>query len=219
MKYLLLIITVILLTFYSCQIGCGDDILIATLKISPVSQSFIPYSGDEILTFKDHDGKKFRLTSERGITTNTFLLIENQICEGLDGLDWQNEYYDHEYQQIVFTDDLGNKISLGLSIDYVYRTRLDALIIYERLLIDADINRLSSTAQLLLCTNELQGNIPDNYKNFYATQTRFIGDTILHDNAYQDIYEGSFTDSRIYFSKNKGVILISRDDKFWILEE
>lgn len=113
MKVKIIILFFAVLTI-SCESNqCGEDINLGKLELAEKTLGFVPYSGNETLTFEDNNDNKHILTSKRGRQLTNTKLVLNTLCRGdfaILNSDDQEEYYESQNEQIVFYDQLGNQI-------------------------------------------------------------------------------------------------------------
>jgi hypothetical protein len=225
------VITIFILTLIvnSCdKLGeCGADIKLGEVKLNDDSKNFIPYTGNEELIFIDHLDIKHRLKSLNGRKLVDSRSITKSLC--LNGLfDSQYEYYKSQSEEIVFTDSYGNQIFwINLSTDVLNDENTNENNIYDLISVNLGVyNSNSNTEQLggelRIITREIQGQLNQNQMqdSQVRANTIFIGDTILYNRNFENIYKAKTYESskNMYYNKSKGLIAFGSINEFWVLD-
>lgn len=214
----IIIVLFSILSLTSCRIReCGFDIKLGEYKLSNESRQFIPYTGNEILTFIDEQGVEHILNSPEGKVLTETRSIARTICN--NGLfDTQHEYYNSQREQIVFNDSFGNQIFyLDLLTHIINEENTNINVIYDFLLVDSGFDG-NFNGQIRIVTKERENQLTSlQRENLFLSE--FIGDTILYDREFRNVYKGNVSENRnIYYNKEKGVVAfeVSNND-FWVL--
>jgi uncharacterized protein YrzB (UPF0473 family) len=204
--------------FTACQLGeCGSDIRLGEYQLAEESKQYIPYIGNEILVFIDEKGVEHKLSSTKGLVLTETRSIARTICDnGL--LDNQQEYYDSQREEIVFIDSLGNQIFFFDLLTYIENDEnKNSYVIYDFLLVDSGING-NFNGQIRIVTKERDNQLTSTQRN-ELNLSEFIGDTILYDMEFSNVYKGKVSENRnIYYNKEKGVVAFEISiDQYWVL--
>ena len=206
------------LFFVTCQIGeCGSDIRLGEYQLSEESRQYIPYTGNEILIFIDEQDVEHKLSSPKGkILTETRSIAGTPCNNGL--FDTQYEYYDSQREQIVFIDLFGNQIFyLDLLTHIENDENTDSSVIYDFLLVDSGFNG-NFNGQIRIVTKERDNQLTSIQRD-EMNLSDFIGDTILYNREFRNVYKGKVDENRsIYYNKEKGVVAFEVSiDEYWVL--
>ena len=229
MKNTILILFIILLGVYSpsCdKIGkCGSNVKLGTIHLSEVSKAFIPYNGNEELIFLNNENEEYRLKSIEGIKNSNFTTIVKDLCTN-NIFDFQYEYYDSNKVNIDFYDSDENRtISISLTVIGLTDEETDITSLFELLSVKIGQSFKSNpeiipfAGDLKIITNEIQNPPSQDLLNVFAINTRYIGDTILANHYFHNVYTAKAYDhlNKIYYNKEKGLIGMGNIDEFWVL--
>ena len=226
----IIIIFMLTLIANSChKLGgeCGADIKLGEVQLNEDSKNFIPYSGNEELIFIDHLGIKHKLKSLNGRKLVNSRSITRSLCLN-ELFDSQYEYYKSQSEEIAFTDSYGNQIfHINLSTDILNDENTNENTIYDLISVNLGVYNSNSNieqlgGELRIITREIQGQLDQN--QMQNTQIRansiFIGDTILYNRNFENIYKAkTYENSKnLYYNKSKGLIAFGSIDKFWVLD-
>jgi hypothetical protein len=213
-----LIIFLSVCVFTTCRVSeCGSDIRLGGYQLADESKQYIPYIGNEILVFIDEKGVEHTLHSTKGLELTETRSIARATCNN-GFLDTQYEYYDSQREDIVFIDSFGNQIFFVDLLTHIENDKnTDLCVIYDFLLVDSGING-DFNGQIRIVTKE-RNNQLNSIQRDKLNLSEFIGDTILYDREFRNVYKGKVSENRnIYYNKEKGVIAFEISiDKHWVL--
>ena len=188
-------ITCLAILMYSCDDNeCGEDINLGTLELTETTQQFIPYTGEEVLTFEDDQGDKHILRSTDGRQLSDSKLVTNTLCRGCSGkfnLDSQVEFYQAQNERMVLHDQLGNQIFyIDLMIGYEESNQTDPVALYDLLSVYLSV-REYTFGNINIITSERQGEITTAWRDIITNNTTFVGDTTLYGREFKKVYKSS----------------------------
>lgn len=216
------IILLLALSFllYSCS-ECDDNIVAGEFNLTDTSRGFIPYSGMETLTFVDNNGIEHKLNSENGKNLEATTMTVRELCDA-GFLDKSTMFFNTEREQVAFFDSLGRQIFYAdLLTAFEDHEDLDSIAIYDQLYLTGTIDS-NSIGEIRIITEERQNQISDEHRNnSQISQTRLIGDTILYDQFFSDVFVNINGAGRgIYYNKEKGIVAFKLSEEgFWVLKE
>ncbi len=223
-KYIYIIASLLLVS--SCtRIGeCGADIKLGDIPLNEDSRQFIPYTGNEELTFTNNQGVEHILKSIEGRRLIDSRSITRTICNN-DMFDTQKEYYKSQMEEIVFTDSNGNQIFwIRLLTRIINDENTNENTIFDLLSVNIGIYNSDSGieafgGELKIVTREIQNQLNTNQMDELRIESRYIGDTILYNRSFQNVYKAkAYENSKsIYYNKSKGLIALGTTNEFWVL--
>lgn len=222
MKLLMLIYILFLINFYSCN-RCEPDINLGKLDLAEESKLFIPYNGNETLVFEDNNGDRHQLTSMKGLELLSTETIVRTICYH-DFLDQQNLFYETQREQIAFFDANDKQIFDVDLLTYaeIYSDNdsidIDFIPIYDFLLVSPMINGIFS-GDIRIITKERKNHVSAYLKEEFWPLSRYIGDTIIYEREFKNVYKSSMDSVRqVFYNKEKGLIAIGLSkNEYWVL--
>lgn len=203
---------------------CGKSIKLGDLPLAASSREFIPYNGNEELIFMDNLGVEHKLHSVKGKELTNTRSNGKALC--LNGaLDYQYEYYDSQMEEIAY-EDLNNKTIFWIQLSTIVLNDevTDENTIFDYLNVNVGIYNSNYgispfTGSLNIITREIQNQLTPEQKELFEINNRYIGDTILYNRNFQNVYTSKVEDSskNIYYNKSKGLIALGTTDEFWVL--
>lgn len=210
---------------YACDLDqCGDDINLGKLDLDNISRDFVPYTGNEVLTFADQNGNRHTLTSQRGRQEFDTRLVLNKLCRGnIEKLDFddQEEYFQTQREEIVFFDQSGNQaFYIDLFTLFEEADQPDAVAIYDQLSVHPSLRGLTF-ASLNVITKVRQNELSASYKNVLLNGSTFIGDTVLFEREFQEVYQSGLFDGRsTFYNRTEGVVAFDfGKGAYWVLTD
>jgi hypothetical protein len=203
---------------------CAEDVNLGKLELAEESRQFIPYSGNEVLTFEDSMGNIHILTSKLGRQILDTKSILRTLCRGdveLLTFDDQEEYYESQYEEIVFYDQSGNQIFyIRLTISFEEADQTDSVAIYDYLTVNPSVEG-KSFISLRIITSERQNSVSATWQDMVLNNTRFIGDTVLFGREFEEVYSSSALDDNLtFYNRFNGVLaFVFNEDDYWVLVE
>lgn len=217
-RYFIIIISLTLL--HSC--GCDPSIEIGTFHLSNESRKYFVYDNEEVLEFVDQDGNGHQLRVRNEKTTQETKMIVRTLCD--EGpFDQQYEYYKISREQISFEDELNRQVFyLDLKTHFEDDENIDSLGVYDWLLISASMPYQNGFRGITcnILTDVKQNKVSQNHRDNFVREAKFIGDTVLFGNSYEQVYQSvGSNDHRLYYSKTEGVVVIFMNENYyWALK-
>jgi hypothetical protein len=222
----IIVIAILGILVTSCdKIGeCGSDIKLGNIQLIEESRQFIPYVGNEELVFSNNQGIEHRLKSIEGRKLMDSRSITRTICSN-DMFDTQHEYYKSQMEEIAFTDSNGNQIFWIRLLTFIANDEnTNENTIFDLLSVNIGIYNSDSGieafgGELKIITREIQNQLNLDQIDELRINSRYIGDTILYNRNFQDVYKAkAYENSKhIYYNKSKGLIALGTTDEFWVL--
>ena len=209
-----------LLIYCSACGTCDPDIRIGTYLLTPTSQEFFVYTGDETLIFVDQDGFQHTLTADQGLQFREIRTPVRDLCEG-GFLDKQVMYYDSELQELAFFDEEGSQVFyLQLNTSYEDNSTVDSIAIYDILRIETSLFG-QTNGRLALLTSTRKNEVSAAHLNDFISPSTYLGDTSLYNRTFTDVYCGLDWNGRaLFYTPSLGVVAFAIDeDQYWVLEE
>lgn len=212
------------MSMFSCvDDKCGEDINLGKLDLTESSKAFVPYSGEETLTFEDNTGKRHLLTSKEGRQVFDSRLIINTLCRGDVSkltFDDQEEFFEVQYEQVAFFDQSGNQVFyIDMKPGFEEAEPLESLVIYDQLSVRLSMIEGYLMRDLNIITAERQNQVSASWKETLLNGSAFVGDTVLYGRKCKEVYESSTTEgSSIFYNRFSGVVALKFDDsRYWVL--
>jgi len=209
----------------ACDIDqCGNDIDLGRLDLDETSQGFVPYSGDETLTFEDHNGVKHQLTSREGRQVSNTRLVVNTLCRGnIEKLNFddQEEYYQTQRMQIAYFDQSGNQVFyIDLLTLFEEADQPGAIAIYDLLSVNPSIGDFT-IGDLNIITKARQNELSPSFEEVVLQGSAYVGDTVLFGKEYKDVYRSALLEDEItFYNHTEGVIaFVFSEDEYWVLSD
>ena len=208
---------------YACDLDqCGDDINLGKIDLDNVTRNFVPYSGNEVLTFEDQDGVQHKLTSQEGRQLFDTRLVLNTLCRGSVeklNFDDQEEYYQTQREEIVFFDQTGNQVFyIDLFTLFEEADQPDDVAIYDQLSVHPSV-RGFTFSDLNIVTKVRQNELSSSFEEVVLNGSTFIGDTVLFGREFKSVYRSATQDGQsTYYNQTEGVVAFDfGGDEYWVL--
>lgn len=219
----IVILTCLTVFLYSCDDNdCGEDINLGSLKLTETTQQFMPYAGDEVLTFEDNEGVQHILKSKEGRKTFDTRLVVSTLCRGdvaLLDFDDQEQYYQSQSEEIVFYDQSGDQVFyINSATSFEEASQLDSIAIYDQLAVYSSIGN-SLFGDISIITSERQNTVSSSWSETVLNDTRFIGDTVLFGREFTQVYQSSPFEGRYaYYNPLNGIVAYEfNEGEYWVL--
>jgi len=204
--------------FVSC-FNCEPDIELGFFGLMDESHSFFPYSSSEVLRFIDQDSMEHTLRQKFFTDTHEARAVVDLLCsEAIIG--GQEEYYRLEKKSITLTDTArGGYIEIILTTGISNLDDIDSSVVYDYLSMNCGtgpVSRISNRIITSIHEDFNNGQSPNEYLNIAS----FIGDTIINNTLYKDVYRGVHNGrGKTYYNKANGILLIYiSEDDFLVLQ-
>lgn len=222
-KYLLLLLSTILLMLTSCEDweSCPSDVFLDNIYLADSSKSFNPYEGNEVLTFEDSLGnqKVFKTSENPNIYypdswIYDYRILIDKLCEDNGGDDRRDQY----------------SYYIPETISGAYESETDYFC-YRLTTINDYIYEYPQSKRFF-DVFQLQGGVgysPDaefefffeRYFNYrvYERQS-YKKDTVVLGKSFSDVYYDYswYNDYGLMFSKEFGVVAIKDQGVTWVLK-
>lgn len=213
MKLSPLLLIVALLAWSGCN--CPPDEKVGDLTLTDGSLSFLPYDGNEVLTFIDEAGNTLELSTPNGIETQ-----ENQLCtrttctEARYGSPSSCEYYAAESRRYTF-----NSSDQNIVIDLLLYTE-----VYQRseaTFYDALQAAFSSGTASIVGHHLIEGRFSEeiNLSNINLTDFFTALDQLeLNGVSFTNILQYQEGDLALYIQEGTGLIGFKNADHTWVIQ-
>lgn len=204
MKYLIVFIVLIAITatFFSCKTTCPPDKKIGDILLAPESLTYIPYTGDEKLIFKNDAGDEVVFTST-GFSKEKNRVSIHKICTEVkfDGKSTY-EYYEGGNKSIVFFAN--NKYALNIGI-FTNTLRPEQELFYDQMRVDLNTEGTVGTFDLITKVRFTESHEDS---EFYILNPVVNIDSItLGNTTYHDVLASKSEEfGQIFYTKEKGLV-------------
>ena len=204
MKYLIIIaiFIAIVFSFVSCHTTCPPDEKIGDISLDPESLTYIPYTGEEKLIFKNSAGEEAVFTTS-GFSKEKNRVSVHKLCTEVkfDGKSTY-QYYEGGGKSIVFFSDKNYALNIGIYTDII---RPEQELFYDKMMVS--LNKEGSIGTFQLVT-KIRFSEPYDESEIYINSPVIEMDSItLGDTTYYDVLASKPEEfGQIFYTKEKGLI-------------
>lgn len=216
MKMKILFSLILTLFLCSCKKNvCPPDKKLGDLALRAETLGYNPYDGNEKLIFKNTQGDSLTLLAPAGKkVTFDQLCIKNICTEPKIKGNSTCEYYDSETHRLIFKDD--DQTTL---IDILFYTKVyeeDSQDFYSLMRISfSKVNYITQASKIT--DIQFVGNFIESETGI--SQFFLVKNSIaLNGKEYSDVLAAEADDSKIYYSKEQGVVGFQTPETTWNLD-
>ena len=210
------VIVIGLIYFFVSSCVCGPDEKIGSTQLDENALSYLVYSKNKKLIFKNSTGYEFILQSNDGLNFFRSWLIVKELCN--NGMfNTQHQYIEGDYYSIVYSEP-----TLGQVIVFILQnaiaTTSDSYVLFDVVNIECSYHGNFVGILDLVISDNIE-EIPLEYSSIYLRIPSFVSDTVLNGKVFQNVwwikseYFNPNTESTIFYSKEMGVIAFKYEDK------
>jgi len=214
-----LIILFLSVSHYNCN-KCDQESIIEEFHLSSETLEYTNSVSqvDNLIYIDESNIERSFNISHRTLTKDSIeirTLIFNDNCSPI------TKYIIGEKSLHWFLTDQNQYIIFSSQIEVENTPILDSIVVYENL--NVFISPSGNYEQQMIfdiVINETQNKISQEYRNENLSEAAFIGDTIIQNQSYKNVYE--FTNeynNSCFFNKSNGLFMITFDnDKIWLIK-
>jgi uncharacterized protein YrzB (UPF0473 family) len=219
MKTHIIKLSALLLSISLSSCECEPSVLLGEVYLTETSLDSFPYNGNETLIFINQDGEETKFYGENSIETKPRTITAKIICSN-GVFDYSDEYYESEMETVTFLDQDGIQrfyADLKVGIDEpTFGT--DDILFFDYLNIHSTNNNDFNFGQIFLIVDERGNQVDVDQQFFHDSYSKFIGDTILYEKSFEDIYQS--TDDHktsVFFNYSEGIVAYSITDSTYLV--
>jgi hypothetical protein len=217
MKNLFVKVNIIIISFLLISCNCDPDVLLGDVTLMDTTKNKFPYSGNETLVFVNQNEQEIKYFGKNSKEIKPIRLVAAVTCsEGK--FDNTEEFFNSEIETVTFSDQDGNQkfyTELSVRSDNNIFAGTNT-VFYDYLSIATSYAEDFNVGDISLIVDDRGNQI--NTEEQSLGLSRYIGDTVLFERPFKEVYESSNqSQSPTFFNYAQGIVAYQPTDSTYLV--